>query len=80
MPISGATIVYGSSNGGENVYCTNTEIYEKLCRASKMLNLKPHLCRNSNDFMVTTHYPHQKTLPQPHDCARCLANVHLTLK
>lgn len=53
MPISPDTICYGSSDGGENVHCSDIELYEKLCRAAKMLNLKPHLCRNSQDIMVT---------------------------
>jgi hypothetical protein len=51
MPISHDTIVYGSSDGGQTVHHKNPELYEKLCRAAKMLNLKPHHCKNS-DMMV----------------------------
>lgn len=54
MPISQDTICYGSSDGGERVHCSDIEVYEKLCRAAKMLNLKPHLCRNSRDIMLVS--------------------------
>jgi hypothetical protein len=54
MPISQDTICYGSSDGGEHVHGSDIELYEKLCRAAKMLNLKPHLCRNSQDIMLVS--------------------------
>lgn len=46
-------LVYGSGDGGHNVFSTHHEVNLKMAQAAKLLNLKPHVVgsRNQVEFL-----------------------------
>ncbi len=52
LPITGASLVYGSKDGGKTVLNSNSEFAAKMERAAKQLNIKGHPCGFGRDAKV----------------------------
>ncbi|GAM20836.1 hypothetical protein SAMD00019534_040110 [Acytostelium subglobosum LB1] len=52
LPISGETIVYGSSDGGITVHSDNTSFNEKMEKSAQILNIKGHIVGRDNPRLL----------------------------
>ena len=56
LPIGSQTIVYGTSDGGENIYATNDAFNAKMKAVGQQVNIKPHSVWNKSRTYRTLMY------------------------
>lgn len=52
LPISRASLVYGSNDGGRNVHDDHAEMRNQMTLVGAHLNLKPHQIRNTGKWLI----------------------------
>ena len=57
LPISKATIVYGSDDGGRNIYNESSLLNKKMEKVAQILNLESHQVRDKNQRVRVVHGP-----------------------